>query len=350
MATFGSSRLKMGQPMYGVKITGVGAGIAPYTITNDDLAASLDTSDEWIYTRTGIKERRIVGGDTTMGELAIRASQEAIASAGYTVQDIDFIIAATSTPDILFPALSGQIQAGLQAPHLSGFDLALACTGFVAAMTTAEQFIRTGMHRRILVVGADVLSRFMNWEDRTTCILFGDGAGAVIMEAVMPEDTSEEDTFYARRLHLDGIHGEQLCLKFNHANAPFVPPKTPVNPHLTMNGKEVYKFATRVAPQAVQAVLEESGLTVDALDWLILHQANIRIMQVMSEQLGIPQEKMVINLDRYGNTSAASIPLALHEAVTDGRIQPGHLIATCGFGGGLSWGASLFRWQGKVSS
>lgn len=333
--------------MYGVKITGVGAGIAPYVITNDDLASSLDTSDEWIYSRTGIKSRRVVGGDTTMADLAIAASKEAIASAGYQPEDIDFIIAGTSTPDILFPALSAQIQAGLNAPHLAGFDLALACTGFVAAMTTAEQFLRTGMYRRILVVGADVLSRFMDWEDRTTCILFGDGAGAVIMEAITPEDPASEDTFYARTLHLDGIHGEQLCLKFNHANAPFVPAKTPVNPHLTMNGREVYKFATRVAPQAVQSVLEECDMTVEALDWLILHQANIRIMQVMSEQLGIPEHKMVMNLDRYGNTSAASIPLALHEAVTDGRIQPGHLIATCGFGGGLSWGASLFRWSGR---
>jgi 3-oxoacyl-[acyl-carrier-protein] synthase III len=338
--TTDAKRLRLGGAMLGVRVVGVGACAAPNVITNDRLSELLDTSDEWIFTRTGIRERRLVGGDVTLADLAAGAAQDALRSAGLGPADIDFIIACTSTPDTVFPALCGQLQAALGMPHAGGFDLSLACSGFVAGMATAEQFLRTGLYRRILVVGADVLSRYVDWSDRSTCVLFGDGAGACIMEA-----SETEDDVLARNFQLDGAAGHQLCLKLDLKNAPYVAPKTPVSPHLTMNGREVFRFATRVAPQAVADLLEACQLKADHLDWLVLHQANVRIMQLMTENLGIPPEKMVVNLDRYGNTSAASIPMALNEAVMDGRIKKGQLVATCGFGGGLSWVSMLFRWS-----
>lgn len=324
----------------GVTVISSGSAICPQVLDNDDLSKIVDTSDEWIRTRTGIR-RRHISASQSLCDLATVAGEKAIANAGLTPLDIDMIILATSTPDDLFGS-APKIQASLGAERAVAFDLTAACSGFVFALNTACQYIRNGVYRRILVIGADCLSRWVDWSDRSTCVLFGDGAGAVVCEA------SEEK---------DNVLGFEMCSdgKLNHClNLSFVGEEKKIgNKHqviqggysrITMNGREVYRFAVSRVPEVLEKVLYKADLTTEKIDWLILHQANQRILEAVAERLDIPKWKLIANLNEYGNTSAASIPLALDEAVNRGQIQPGHIIAIAGFGAGLTWGATIFRW------
>ena len=324
---------------FGVEMIGIGSCVPDSVVTNDDIATLVETSNDWIVTRTGIEERRVVSGDLGVADLAIGAAREALLSAGIDGSEIDFIICATSTPDTIYPATSCQVQNAIGAKNAAGFDMALACTGFAMGLVIAQQFIRTGMRKKVLVIGADVHSHYTDWTDRNTCILFGDGAGAAILSA-----TEGTDYFHANDLHLDGSKGMELTLYTNTENCPLVDPKTPVNTYVYMNGREVFKFAVGVVPESIRLVLDQADMTMDDVDYVILHQANIRIMQAMSEKLGIPEEKLIVNLQRYGNTSAATIPIALNEAVLSGRIKPGDKLVTCGFGAGLAWVSNVFTW------
>lgn len=325
---------------YGVSMAGIGAYVPNRCISNEDIATLVDTSDEWIQTRTGIKTRHVVSGDESVADLAIEASKQALASAGMDGSEIDLIIVASSTPDTIYPAVACQVQTSIGAINAAGFDMALACSGFVYGLVIAQQFLKTGMHKTALVIGADIHSRYTNWHDRNTCILFGDGAGAAILKA----ERGGVDNMLANDLHLDGSKGMELTLFTQAENCPLVEPKTPVNDYVYMNGREVFKFAVGVVPKSIQHALDRSGLTIDDVDHLVLHQANIRIMQAMSEKLNIPEDRLIVNLDKYGNTSAASIPIALNEAVLNGRVKPGDLMIMCGFGAGLAWGTTIMRW------
>lgn len=336
----GSKATELTPVLHGARIAGIGGAVPPTIITNDDLAQLVDTSDEWIASRTGIRERRILSGAESLPGLAIEASQDALASAGLTGADIDLIIVATGTSEERYPATAARVQHAIGAVNAHGFDLSLACTGYVAAVVTAEQFVRGGTARRVLVVGADAHSRIMDWSDRNTCVLFGDGAGACIVERCDPSKNS----LLSFDGHLDGSKGDDLHADVSLGHCPLVAPPPVRNPFVQMNGREVYKFAVNIVPKSLLAALEKANLTTSDLDWLVLHQANERIIQAVGEKLGLPPEKLLINLTRYGNTSAASIPLALNDAVLDGRIKPGQTLLTCGFGGGLSWYSQVVRW------
>jgi 3-oxoacyl-[acyl-carrier-protein] synthase III len=325
---------------FGVSLAGIGAFVPNHRITNDDIATLVDTSDDWIQSRTGIRSRHVVSGDESVADLACAAAKDALASAGLTGADIELIIVASSTPDTIYPAVACQVQTEIGAVNAAGFDMALACSGFVYAMVTAQQFLRTGMYKTALVIGADVHSRYTNWHDRNTCILFGDGAGAVVLKA----EAGAPHNILASELHLDGSKGMELTLFTQAENCPLVSPKTPVNNYVYMNGREVFKFAVGVVPKSIRHVLSTAGLDINDIDHVVLHQANIRIMQAMSEKLSIPEDRLIVNLDKYGNTSAASIPIALNEAVLQGRVKPGELLVFCGFGAGLAWGTSIVRW------
>lgn len=325
---------------YGVYMAGIGAYVPERCITNDDIATLVDTSDEWITTRTGIRTRHVASGDESIADLAIEAANQALQSAGMDGSEIELIIVASSTPDTIYPAVACQVQTAIGAKRAAGFDMALACSGFVYALITAQQFLKTGMYKSALVIGADIHSRYTNWHDRNTCILFGDGAGATILKA----EYGGDENFLATDLRLDGSKGMELTLFTQAENCPLVEPKTPVNEFVYMNGREVFKFAVGVVPGSIQRACEEAGLPIGEIEHVVLHQANIRIMQAMSEKLGIPEDRLIINLDRFGNTSAASIPLALNEAVLQGKVKPGDRLVMCGFGAGLAWGTTIMRW------
>ncbi len=325
---------------YGISMIGIGACVPKTVITNDDLATLVETSDEWVRTRTGIKQRQVVSGDETVADLAIVAAKDALASAGISSEEIDLIIVATSTPDTIYPAVSCQVQHAIGAKNAAGFDMALACSGFVYATVTAQQFLKNGMYKKALIIGADIHSRFVDWYDRNTCVLFADGAGAAILSA----ELGAEDNFLANDLHIDGSKGNELTLYNETKNCPLVEPRSKANPHVSMNGREMFKFAVGVVPKSIKATLDQAGIAIDDLDHLVLHQANIRIMQAMSEKLNIPPEKMITNLEHTGNTSAASIPIALNEAVLKGEVKPGELLLFCGFGAGVAWGTTILRW------
>jgi 3-oxoacyl-[acyl-carrier-protein] synthase III len=324
----------------GISMVGIGSYVPPRCITNDDIATLVDTSDEWIQSRTGIKTRHVVTGDESIADLASQAAREALASAGMDGSEIELIIVASSTPDTIYPAVACQVQTEIGAKRAAGFDMALACSGFVYGLVTAQQFLQCGTYKTALVIGADIHSRFTNWHDRNTCILFGDGAGAAILKATPGEKTR----ILANDLHLDGSKGMELTLFTQAENCPLVEPKTPVNDYVYMNGREVFKFAVGIVPKSILAAVEKAGMAIQDVDHVILHQANIRIMQAMSEKLNIPEERLIINLDRYGNTSAASIPIALNEAVLSGRVKPGDTMVLCGFGAGLAWGTTVIQW------
>lgn len=328
----------------GVKIIGVGAAVPPTIILNDALTQLVDTSDEWITSRTGIRQRHVLAGDETLSDLGVAAGKQAIEQAGVDPKSIGMIIVATTTPDERYPAMAARVQVGVGAVNAAGYDIALACTGFAGALITAEQFIRTGFHQRILVVGADAHTRVMDWSDRNTCVLFGDGAGAVLIEGTALED----DDFFACDMNLDGSKAQELHADHLVNNCPLVPQASARSPYVQMNGREVYKFAVAVVMNSILRTLANCNKTIEDIDYLVLHQANIRIMESMTERLGVPPEKMIVNLQRYGNTSAATIPLALNEAVLDGRIKTGSTVMICGFGGGLSWASSCFRWGGPT--
>lgn len=324
----------------GITITGSGSAAPSAVLTNHDLSQLVETSDDWITTRTGIRQRRLAGPQDSVAGLAAQAAQAALDMAGVAAAEVDLILLATSTPDDLFGSAS-LVQAQLQANRAVAFDLTAACSGFVFGLVTAAQFIRTGTYQTIVLIGADVLSRWVDWGDRRTCILFGDGAGAVVLQA------GDRDRLLGFELRSDGTQNNCLNLACQSAAQPLagdlITGQGRFQP-ITMNGQEVYRFAVKKVPEVIEKALFRANLGTEQIDWLLLHQANQRILDAVAQRLRIPAEKVISNLATYGNTSAASIPLALDEAVRQGQIQPGDIIAASGFGAGLSWGAAIFEW------
>ena len=318
-------------------VRGCGSYLPPRVVPNAELAARVATSDEWIVQRTGIRQRHIAGPDETTSVLGTRAAAAALADAGLEANDIDLVICATSTPDHTFPATATQIQAALGIHSGAAFDLQAVCTGFVYAVATAEKFIATGASKRALVIGAETFSRILDWEDRTTCVLFGDGAGAIVLEAADGEGTSADRGVLTSRLRSDGRHREKLYVDGG-------PGSTGTTGHLRMEGRDVFRFAVGSVTDVVADTFSASGTKAEDLSWFVPHQANRRIIMASAEKLGIAPEKVVITVDRHGNTSAASIPLALDAARKDGRIKPGDLVMIEAIGGGFTWGAALIRW------
>jgi 3-oxoacyl-[acyl-carrier-protein] synthase-3 len=325
----------------GIAITGCGSAAPEAILTNDHLAQMVETSDEWINTRTGMKNRHIASPSESLSQLSAVAAQKAIAMAGISVTSIDLIILATSTPDDLFGSAC-KIQGLIGATNAIAFDLTAACSGFLFALVTASQFIRTGTYENVLIIGADVLSRWVNWSDRTSCVLFGDGAGAAVCQKV-----DDGDRLLSFGMYSNGSQNDSLNLNYESQSQPLADNITAqqgtYNP-ITMNGREVYRFAVARVPEAISKAMFQANLAADDIDWLLLHQANQRIMDAVAKRLNIPQSKILSNIAEYGNTSAASIPLALDAAVRDGRVKPGDTIAASGFGAGLTWGAAIFKW------
>lgn len=324
----------------GIAITGSGSAVPQTFLDNKEIMDLVDTSDEWITTRTGIRQRRLASCDESLTQLASAAAKKAIAMAGITPQDIDLILLATSTPDDLFGSAC-QIQGEIGATRAVAFDLTAACSGFVFGMVTAAQYIRTEVFRNVLLVGADILSRWVDWQDRRTCVLFGDGAGAVVLQA------NPSDRLLGFELRSDGTQNGNLNLAYAPQCQELtenLAVSTGNFQNISMNGKEVYKFAVQKVPEIIDKALFRAQLTVEDIDWLLLHQANQRILDAVAQRLKVPENKVISNLASYGNTSAASIPLALDEAVQQGKIQSNHIIAASGFGAGLTWGSVIFRW------
>jgi 3-oxoacyl-[acyl-carrier-protein] synthase-3 len=306
-------------------------------MTNRDLESLVETSDEWIVQRTGIKQRHIAGEGETTASLGAAAAEEALTRAGLTAADIDLIICATSTPDNTFPATAVNIQNRLGMHHGFAFDVQAVCSGFVYAVATADLYIRGGMAKRVLVIGAETFSRILDWTDRTTCVLFGDGAGALILEAQEGEGTIADRGVLTSNLRSDGVHREKLYVDGG-------PSTTGTVGHLRMEGREVFKHAVGMITDVIEGAFNATGTTADDVDWLVPHQANKRIIDGSAKKLGIPDAKVVITVDKHGNTSAASIPLALATAAGDGRIKQGDLVMLEAMGGGFTWGAVLLRW------
>jgi 3-oxoacyl-[acyl-carrier-protein] synthase III len=325
----------------GVTFTGCGAAAPQTVVLNDELAQVVDTSDEWISSRTGIRQRYVSNASESLADLAAQAAQQALAMAGVAAVDVDLILLATSSAEDLF-GTACQVQARLGATNAVAFDLTAACSGFVFGVVTAAQYLRSGAYQNILVIGADFLSRWVDWRDRNTCVLFGDGAGAVLMQA-----SEDRDNLLGFEIKSDGTHNACLNLAFKPELSELIPGVVLTQgkyQYITMNGKEVYRFAINRVPEAIDKVIYKANLTSNDIDWLILHQANQRIMDAVADKLQIPAAKVVSNVAKYGNTSAASIPIALNEAVRSGKIKAGDTIATSGFGAGLSWGAAIFKW------
>ncbi len=326
--------------MPGVSLVGSGSACLTVQLTNDTLSQRVDTSDEWISTRTGIRQRSVASPSESLASLATEAARNALEMAQMGVDEVDLILLATSTPDDLFGSAC-RVQAALGATRAVAFDLTAACSGFVFALVTAAQYIRTGVFKTVVVIGGDVLSRWTDWDDRTTCVLFGDGAGAVVLRA------SERDRLLGFELCSDGSLNHCLNLAYQAESAPLVDDITVQKGSfapVTMNGREVYKFAVSRVPEVIEKALYRANLATSDIDWLVLHQANQRILDAVADRLGVPSERVVSNMARHGNTSAASIPLALDEAVRSGKVQPGDRVATAGFGAGLTWGAAIIEW------
>lgn len=318
-------------------VRGCGSHLPPRLVTNAELAGLVDTSDEWIMQRTGIGQRHIAADDETTSVLGLHAAKAALADAGLEASDIDLIICATSTPDFTFPAVATQIQAGLGITHGAAFDLQAVCSGFVFAVTTADKFLTSGSHKRALVVGAETFSRLLDWEDRTTCVLFGDGAGAIILEAQeQPGEVSDRGVLTSH-IRSDGRHRQKLYVDGG-------PGSTRTVGHLRMEGKEVFRHAVGMITDVIEDAFAATGYSADDLDWFVPHQANRRIINASADKLGIDRAKVVVTVDLHGNTSAASIPLALTAARADGRIKDGDLVMIEAMGGGFTWGSALIRW------
>jgi 3-oxoacyl-[acyl-carrier-protein] synthase-3 len=315
------------------RVIGTGSYLPEKILTNQDLERMVDTSDEWIRTRTGIVQRHIAADNEMASDLALKASREAIKAAGIGVEEIDLIIVATTTPDVIFPSTACILQDKLGAGSCAAFDVQAVCSGFIYALATADMFIRAGKSRKALVVGTEIYSRILDWSDRSTCVLFGDGAGAVVLTQ------SDSPGIISSHLHADGSHSSILS-----APGSICGGKIQGTPFVMMEGNTVFKFAIKVLEEVVQEALAENNLQVTDIDWLIPHQANIRIIISTAKKLGIPMERVVATLDKQGNTSAASIPLALDIAVRDGRIRPGQRLLLEGVGGGFTWGAILMIW------
>jgi 3-oxoacyl-[acyl-carrier-protein] synthase-3 len=320
-----------------VSITGLGCFVPERVLTNAELSTLVDTSDEWIMERTGIRERRIASDEQAMSDLALPAAREALAKAGVEPKDIDLVIVATVTPDMMFPTTSALIADALGATEAAAYDLLAGCTGFMYAIAQAYGMLAGGLAQRALVVGGDVLSKILDWEDRSTLVLFGDGAGAVVMERV------ERGGFLGFELGADG-GGEHLWLP-GSGSRKFDDPESFVK----MNGREVFKFATRVMVSSAEKLLDRCGLTIEDVDVYVPHQANVRIIDHAARKLGVPDERVVVNVDRYGNTSSGSIPLALADAAADGRLRPGELVLMTGMGAGLTWGSALIEWTEEMA-
>ncbi|MBO6815217.1 MAG: ketoacyl-ACP synthase III [Rhizobiaceae bacterium] len=318
-------------------ITGCGSYLPAKAMSNAEFEERIDTSDEWIVQRTGIRQRHIAAEGETTADLAENAARAAMKSAGISAADLDLIVLATSTPNNTFPATAVEVQHRLGMDHGAAFDMQAVCSGFVFALTTADQFIRTGQAKRILVIGAETFSRILDWEDRTTCVLFGDGAGALVVEAADSEGNVEERGILTTHLRSDGSHKEKLYVDGG-------PSSTRTVGYLRMEGKEVFRHAVGMITDVITAAYEATGLSSDDIDWFVPHQANKRIIDGSAKKLGIAPEKVVTTVDMHGNTSAASIPLALDVAVKDGRIQKGDLVLLEAMGGGFTWGSILLRW------
>ena len=318
-------------------VRGFGAALPKRVMTNQEIEGVVETTDEWIVQRTGIRQRYIAGEGETTASLGEAAARAALANAGIDADQIDMIIVATSTPDNTFPATAVNIQNRLGISGGFAFDVQAVCSGFVYAMTTADAYIRGGMAKRVLVIGAETFSRILDWKDRTTCVLFGDGAGAVVLEAGEGEGKTSDRGILASQLRSDGTHKDKLYVDGG-------PSSTGTVGHLRMEGREVFKHAVGMITDVIEAAFDATGTTADDLDWLVPHQANKRIIDGSAKKLGIPLEKVVITVDQHGNTSAASIPLALAVAAGDGRIKKGDLVMLEAMGGGFTWGAVLLRW------
>ncbi|MCK0197734.1 ketoacyl-ACP synthase III [Ancylobacter sp. 6x-1] len=319
-------------------VRGIGSYLPARTLTNADLAQMVDTSDEWIVQRTGIRERHIAAEGEVTSDLAIHAARAALADAGLSGDDIDLIVLATSTPDNTFPATAVTVQAGLGITHGAAFDLQAVCSGFVFALATADNFLKSGAYRRALVIGAETFSRILDWSDRTTCVLFGDGAGALVLEAVPtdPADTGARGVLTSH-LRSDGRHKHKLYVDGGVSS-------TRSTGYLRMEGREVFRHAVGMITDVIEDAFAATGVDAQSLDWFVPHQANRRIIDASAAKLGIAPEKVVVTVDVHGNTSAASIPLALATAYADGRIKQGDMVLLEAMGGGFTWGSALVRW------
>ncbi|MGB3898264.1 MAG: beta-ketoacyl-ACP synthase III [Mesorhizobium sp.] len=318
-------------------VRGTGAALPRRIMKNADFEGMVETSDEWIVQRTGIRQRHIAAEDETTASLGEAAARAALANAGLTPADIDLIVLATSTPNNTFPATAVEIQNRLGMHHGFAFDMQAVCSGFVYAMATADAYLRGGLARRALVIGSETFSRILDWSDRSTCVLFGDGAGAVVLEAGEGAGTVADRGVLAASLRSDGVHKDKLYVDGG-------PSTTGTVGHLRMEGREVFKHAVGMITDVIEATFAEAGITADDLDWFVPHQANKRIIDASARKLGIAEEKVVVTVDLHGNTSAASVPLALSVAVADGRIKKGDLVLLEAMGGGFTWGAVLVRW------
>jgi 3-oxoacyl-[acyl-carrier-protein] synthase III len=324
---------------FDITITGLGCKVPDRVMTNNELSQYVDTSDEWIVERTGIRERRMAAPEEALSDLALPAARAALEQAGLEGKDIDLIIVATVTPDMAFPSTGALLADQLGAKDAAAYDLSAGCTGFMYALAQGYGMLAGGLAKRALVVGGDVLSKILDWSDRSTLVLFGDGAGAVVLEA------ASEQGFLGFELGADGGGGSSLWLP-GSGSRTFEDPERFVK----MNGREVFKFATRILVQSAEDLLAQCNATIDDVDLYIPHQANVRIIEHATRKLGVPSDRVVINVDRYGNTSSGSIPLALADALADGRLRPGQLVLMTGMGAGLTWGSALIRWTMEAAA
>lgn len=328
---------------YPVTIVGVGKCLPETIITNDDLEKLVDTNDEWIFSRSGIKERHIISGDETAASLASKAAKETIAFAGADVKDIDLIICATSLPDNLYPSTACEIQQAIGAFNAAAFDIVAACSGLIYGLKIANSFIASGEYKNVLLVGVDVHSRFVNWSDRSTCVLFGDGAGALLLQRSQDE---QNDVLFVD-IRADGTKASELKIPLSGVNCPLVEKNVPESQCVTMNGREIYKFAVNSVPESIKNVLIKANLTVDDVDKYLLHQANVRIIHAIADKLNENYDKFYVNLHKYGNTSSASIAIALTDAIEENKINYPSILVLSGFGAGLTWGTAAVRWRAK---
>ncbi|MBS0575196.1 MAG: ketoacyl-ACP synthase III [Proteobacteria bacterium] len=319
------------------RIAGTGSYLPDKVLSNDDLAKTIDTSDEWIRTRTGIRERRVAADGQTTSDLAFEAGRRALEAAGVTASDVQLLIVGTTTPDLIFPSTACLVQHKLGANGCMAFDVNAACSGFMYALAIADQFIRAGNVRTALVIGAETLTRMLDWSDRGTCVLFGDGAGAVVLKA------DDETGIISTHMHADGAHKELLWNPVG-VSAGFRPEQHNAGVRVLMSGNEVFKVAVKTLDAVVEEALAANDLPRSAIDWLIPHQANLRIIQATAKRLEMPMERVIVTVDRHGNTSSGSVPLALDEAVRSGKVQRGQLLLLEAFGGGFTWGSALLRY------